>query len=312
MPDVVHIGYHKTASTWFQKRYYPRVASHGFVERGRVKDAFLRVSALQFEPARAIETVRAQVPRGPMILCEEELSGNPHSGGLFGCLSKDVATRLHATVPEAFIVIFLREQREAIAACYKQYVRAGGTHRLARYLHPHVGNKGVFASAYKAPRFSLDHFDYAALVEHYIALFGRDQVHVFLYENFREDAGAFLEGFAKQLGLNVEPGEGERGRENVSYGRRTLALARAINHLSARNVVDKHYWVDWIPNSLRRNLLERVNRSFLSGAPPDTSELLAQTPSVKSNATSVWATAGSWRASDCRWNASAIRGCRKL
>ena len=43
--DIVHIGYHKTASTWFQKRFYPCVRSHRYVERRRIQEAFLHDTA---------------------------------------------------------------------------------------------------------------------------------------------------------------------------------------------------------------------------------------------------------------------------
>ena len=32
MSVIVHIGYHKTGTTWFQKRFYPRVTSHRYIE----------------------------------------------------------------------------------------------------------------------------------------------------------------------------------------------------------------------------------------------------------------------------------------
>ena len=35
---IVHIGYHKTATTWFQKHFYPCVRNARFVARERVRD----------------------------------------------------------------------------------------------------------------------------------------------------------------------------------------------------------------------------------------------------------------------------------
>jgi hypothetical protein len=50
---VIHIGYHKTASTWFQKRFYPQVRSYLYVARRRVQEACLHDTAFHFDPARA-------------------------------------------------------------------------------------------------------------------------------------------------------------------------------------------------------------------------------------------------------------------
>ena len=275
MRTLVHVGWHKTATTWFQRRYYPRVATHRLVDRAAVKQAFLAPGAFEFEPEAALR-ILAEAGPPPWILCEEELSGNPHSGGLLGLLPKEVAQRLRATLPDAAVVIFLRHQLDAIAASYKQYLRQGGTHAPRRYAFPHEGRRGFRAAPWKAPSFRLGHFDYAALVRCYDALFGREKVHVFLYEEFRADAPGFLDAFGKRLDLDVDPAELAGPRENVSWGRRLLPLARGLNRLSARNVADKFYVANLLPDALRRGLLEALNRPWLAGPPPDPRALLGE------------------------------------
>lgn len=275
MRSVVHIGWHKTATTWFQRRYWPRVATHRQLDRERVKRAFLAPGAFEFDAEAARCTLAAECPP-PWILCEEELSGNPHAGGLMGLLPKEVAHRLRATLPDAAIVIFVRQQVDAIAASYKQYLRQGGTHAPRRYLHPHEGRRGFRAAPWKAPSFRLGHFDYAALVGCYDALFGRANVHVLPYEEFRADAAGFLRAFGERLGVDVDPSGLGGPRENVSWGRRLLPVARALNRLSARNVADKAYVANLLPDALRRGLLEACNRPWLAGPPPDSRALFGE------------------------------------
>jgi hypothetical protein len=272
---LVHVGYHKTATTWFQRRVYPRVSTHRPVERAAVRRAFLAPGPFDFDPAEALR-VLASAGSPPWILCEEELSGNPHAGGLMGLVAKEMAERLRAAFPDAAIVVFLRRQHEAIAACYAQYLRQGGTHGPRRYAFPHEGRRGFRAAPWKAPAFRLGYFDYAALVKHYDARFGRERVHVFLYEELRADPAGFLAGFAARLGLalDADPRELAGPRENVSLGRRLLPLARALNHFSARNVADKRVVAPLLPDRVRRALLEALNRPSLAGAPPDPRRLL--------------------------------------
>ena len=90
---IVHIGYHKTATTWFQKNFYPLVRNARFVARDRVRAAFLEIGAFHFdaEAARAALGVEAGES---VILCEEGLSGYLHNGGLGGHLSRSVAERI--------------------------------------------------------------------------------------------------------------------------------------------------------------------------------------------------------------------------
>jgi hypothetical protein len=275
MPEpIVHIGYHKTATTWFQKSVYPRVTNYAYVPRARVKLAFLSASALHFDP----EWARAKLelaPELPPILCEEELSGYLHTGGLLGFLSKEMAHRIQAVFPDAHVVIFVRSQPEMIAACYQQYVRGGGTYGPRRYLWPADALFGAAASTYKIPRFSFDHFDYDRLVAHYVALFGAQRVHVFPYEEIQRDARGFLGRFAEQMGLALDVSRVPLGKQNPSYSGPILWVARALNRFTARTVNDKRYWLH-IPRwySLRRHLIEGLNRSGWLGSRADPNDLL--------------------------------------
>lgn len=266
MPSpIVHIGYHKTATKWFQKSVYPYARNFAYVPRERVKRAFLTAGAFYFDPASAHEQL--QIPPGQApILCEEELSGYLHTGGLLGFLSKEMAHRIQLVFPDARIVIFVRSQPEMIAACYQQYLRGGGTHKPRRYLWPIDSLSGAAAAPYKNPRFSFDHFDYDRLAAHYISLFGRERVHVHAYEELLGDAHGFLGRFARQFDLELDPADVPTDRQNASYSLPVARLARVLNHFTARTVSDKRYWFH-IPAwyKVRRRLIESANRSGLFG-----------------------------------------------
>lgn len=263
--DLIHIGYHKSATTWFQKVYYPRVRNARYIHRDLVKRAFLEDSALHWRAGDARELLDLEAGR-PVILCEEELSGYLHNGGLFGCLSKDMAYRLHAVFPDANIVAFIRRQPDMLAACYAQYIRGGGTFSVRRYLWPQRYLIGAESRYSKIPRFSFDHFEYLPLMRHYVELFGRERVHVFPYEALAEDSGAFLRAFAQRLDLARDSDSPAGRRRNVSYQPWLIPVARLLNLLTRRTVQDKHYLVH-IPYwySVRRWLLEAANRLPLSG-----------------------------------------------
>jgi hypothetical protein len=265
---LVHIGYHKSATTWFQTVYYPGVANARYVDRNVVKQAFLEHSALQWNAGKALETL-AQVDGERLILCEEELSGYLHNGGMFGCLSKDMVGRIHAVLPEADIVVFIRSQPDMIAACYAQYIRGGGTFSVNRYLWPQKYlSHGAESRYYKIPRFSFDHFEYLPLLRCYAEQFGRDRVHVFPYEALREDSGQFLDDFEARFELRIDRAKLRRGRRNVSYRMWLIPAARLLNLFTRRTVLDKHYLVH-IPYwySIRRWMLETLNKIPLGSAP---------------------------------------------
>lgn len=272
---LLHIGYHKTASSWFQLHFYPRVQNCVYIHRKQVRQAFLHDSAFAFDAGEAARILGVQAGER-YILCEEELSGNIHSGGLFGFLSKEVAYRQKALFPDADVVVFIRNQLDMIGSVYKQYVKEGGTRSPRGYLFParRLSQSG-FQPA-KVPLFSFDHFDYAPLIAHYEDLFGADRVHVYLFEDFERDNQAFAEAFAARHALDVA-GEVFGGRKiyNPGYRNGTLYLARLLNLFSRDDVIDKTCLLH-VPGVYKNafKLLKHVNRLPFMGREADARSLL--------------------------------------
>jgi hypothetical protein len=273
MGPIVHIGYHKTGTTWFQDSFYPAVRNRRYIPRATVRRAFLNAGALHFDPAQA----RARLGEAPdsMILCEENLSGGLHNGGLAGALSKDVADRILRTLPNAQIVIFVRDPLSAIISAWLQYVKGGGTFSLKRYMFGRDRLSPVAPERDEAPGFCLDHFDTIRLINHYDSLFGPKQVHVFRYEDFRADPRGFAAAYAARFGLDVDLAHIDWGRRNPSLSRPLLWLARGLNLFTRRAVADKS-WLVHIPGwyGLSRRLLRAANASGRFGRPLTTSDLL--------------------------------------
>jgi hypothetical protein len=273
--SIVHIGYHKTASTWFQRVYYPEVRNLRYVDRLLVKQAFLGHSGFHFDPDLARKELGMSAPDEPVILCEEGLSGYIHNGGLYGFLSLEMARRIRLALPDARIVVFIRSQPDIISACYQQYIRGGGTYRPRRYLHAADYLHGAIAAPYKVPRFSFDHFDYLALIRHYEELFGRESVHVIAYEIFRRDSRAFLEDYGRRLELDLDLNALDLKPKNASYSLPIVQIARVLNRFTYRTVNDKRFWVH-IPGwySTRRFILETINGTGWLGRTPSPEALL--------------------------------------
>jgi len=234
-PPIFHIGYHKTATTWFQNRFYPAVSNAAVVPRDRLRELLILPRALDFD----VGLLHAELAAadGRKIFCDEELSGNIHTGGHHGCLTVDLARRLHAAAPEAQVVVFLRNQIDMIASVYRQYVRVGGTYGIDRYLH-HVGIRPN-----RAPLFDLGHFDYHRLVGHYVDLFGRERVKVCLFEDFKRDNRGFLANYARDLELEVDLEAIDYSTDLPAYGDWSVRFARLLNVFSRDELPFKYYLV---------------------------------------------------------------------
>lgn len=240
---VVHIGYHKTATTWFQERIWPSVTSHEYVDRHTTQRALLNPPGLHFDAEAARERLRLDERAQPVLLSEENLSGYIHNGGLHGLIGPEMARRIREILPDARIMIFIRNQPDIVRASYAQYVSGGGTWSLRRYLAGKAGRHGALTRAYKAPAFEWEHFDYDALIGYYEALFGPENVHVYPYEWLR-DRTSLLDRMAGDLGITFGETAETADRANTSLGSEALLLLRFANLFTRQSVINKTTLVD--------------------------------------------------------------------
>ena len=240
---IVHIGYHKTATTWFQNQVWPSATSHDYIARPDTQRALLAPPGMHFDAVAARAALAPEGRTRPVLLSEENLSGYPHNGGMHGLIGPEMARRIHAVLPDAQIVIFVRNQREIVRATYAQYVSGGGTWSLRRYLGGKAGKHGALTRSYKAPAFEWEHFAFDRLIAHYDALFGAESVHVYPYELLREPE-AFLLRLRRDLGVTVPIGAAQRPRANRSLGRGALLALRFANLFTRQSVVNKTTLID--------------------------------------------------------------------
>lgn len=105
--QVVHVGYHKTGSTWLQRAVFPLL------------------DGIRYEPGYE----RGPVADGTLV-SREGLSGTLW-GGETGL---EIAERLATDAPGARILVFVRRQEDMLASIYGQYVNEGGWRGPRRFL----------------------------------------------------------------------------------------------------------------------------------------------------------------------------------
>lgn len=260
--DIVHLGYHKTATTWLQKRLFPLATSHELVPRKVVQKAFLAPPGMHFDPEEARRALALEGRNQPVLLSEENLSGYLHNGGLHGFVAPEMARRLKAVLPEAHIVIFIRNQFDILRASYAQYVSGGGTWGPHRYFASAERVRGALTRPWKAPAFEFEHFEFDRLVALYDTLFGRERVHVYPYEWLR-DREAFIARMERDLGLELERRPDEGAIANKSFGAAGLAVLRGVNLFTRQSVVNK----DWIVDLPGGQLLRHGAKTLLARIP---------------------------------------------
>ncbi|MFQ5529632.1 MAG: sulfotransferase [Gemmatimonadota bacterium] len=230
---LVHIGYHKTATSWLQRRYFGEPARRWrLCDRGLVGRTLINRHALDFDAGVARDALHpwrsgsgdAEVP----VMSHERLSGYPHSGGYD---SKELAERIADVLPDARILLVIREQRDILYSSYRQYVVDGGGCRLESYLNPTaMGNSRV-------PAFTPSYFEYDRLIRTYRRLFDAKDLLVLPFETFVTQPREWLEEVDRFAGLapGVHPDPVDESQENRGRSATGIALLRLGNRLALRN-----------------------------------------------------------------------------
>ena len=223
MKNIFHIGYHKTASTWFQKRFYPFVKNISNVDRDDIKRHFYFREPVSFSI------------NNDLVFCDEELSGNIHNAGLSGFIQNNIANEI-SQFSNPKVIIFIRNQYDIIISSYLQYIKEGGTYSLRKYLY-----HNDFKRPHRSPLFSFNHFDYNTIIETYIDLIGKENIYVYLYEDFIKDQKNFILEFNKDHNFDIDTSLIDFSKNNFSYSYLSYYMARIFNRFTRKDVLYKHY-----------------------------------------------------------------------
>lgn len=194
---LIHIGYPKSGTTWFQKNFYPYVRNARFIPRKEIQDHIIKPYALDFDPDSAIQYFHPG-DGSRILICEELLLASVRSGGFNGFVIKEIGHRLKSTFPEGKIIIFVRNQIDLIASAYGQYIKDGGRSGIDQYLY-HTNAKFYVNFS----RFSFQYLEYDRVLDFYRKLFG-DNVFVFTFEKFVRNKTGFLDDFCKTFNLEID------------------------------------------------------------------------------------------------------------
>ncbi len=230
MPVIVHIGYPKTATTWFQQRFFPYIENYSYISYSRVNRIFLYSDFFEFNSQKAREELLAESKNRNLLLSSEFLTTAINFGWQHGYYAAGVAQKIHKTFPEAKIVIFIRRQQSLICSAYQQYLKNGGTYSFKRWL-------------YSGDVFCPEHLYYDGLISYYDKLFGREMVKVYFYEDFKEDNIGFLTRLNREFSFHVDMNAISLKPENVGLRRRVVPFLFMVNHFYKKPVGRKRYLV---------------------------------------------------------------------
>lgn len=228
-PVLVHIGFHKTGSTFLQNNLFFRndqgFASPWTVNSGEAIEHLVLTHPCRFDAAKIRhlfwEAVAKMNGEGMIpTISHEDLSGHPVKQKYY---EFEVAERIHAVFPDAKVFIVVREQKSIIRSFYNQHVKQGGEFGIQYFLGDETTRRPGFS-----PLFRLDHLEYDLLVERYIEHFGAESVLVLPQEILARDQQLFLRKLYDFVGHPAAV-ETFSNQANVSLKAATVELRRMLN-----------------------------------------------------------------------------------
>lgn len=261
-PDpLLHIGYHKTGTTWLQRHVFNSGSFRTIVHPNQIFVDFVAPHSFAHPDATTAAAYRSGCAAAAAdgcqpVLSQERLSGSPHSGGHD---SRIIADRLKASFSDALVLIVIREQQHIIRSNYIQYVTVGGPLPFEQYSNPaRRGRKRV-------PSFRFDFFEYHHLIAYYQQLFSPGSVLVLPYEQLRADPEGFVSAIARHVDATA-PASVPSDLVNVSTSALAVGLKRRANRLLVRDVLNPAALFDGnrVNGGLRR-AAHRMARTAPSG-----------------------------------------------
>jgi len=292
MKYLVHIGYPKAATSWLQRMIFSGVDKRilplnksGFVNgtqksggeifydqnppklTGSLKYPYQTSAFGLFDTRQARYEVETRTNPNAVwtYLSNETWTGHPYSGGVHGAI---YLQRIKATLPEAKILITVRNPVSAIISAYADYMeRQSGLCNFSEFITSNKLNQ--------VPRFQINYFNYMELIKEYDDAFGQENVIVIPFELLYQSPEKFILPLYQSLELSMPTEIIKNEKINAPDYRKLfvyekLPLINIFGTKSHANGSGALEWgrVHWLASQLHRLITDAASkrhRRFLEG-----------------------------------------------
>lgn len=268
MKYLIHIGFHKTGTSFLQKKLFAGnipgltpIVPYNFdgISNGKSAKLFgaeiIREVAGNVRPN--IEQLKEKLnnyklpSEGYNVISNEALSG---IGKLSFAEKSTIQKTLSNLFPDSKILIGIREQRSWIESLYYQYLRMGGTLSPRRYFE--LSEINYFPNSFVG-----HHLYYSHLVNQYITSFGRDNVFIYAHEDLVNTPFNVIDNIQKFLKLNLNVKDQDlQNKVNTKLSLSSLEISRIFSPVLFRVQGNAFSSLGIIKSESRRNsFLKQLN-----------------------------------------------------
>ena len=231
---IIHIGFHKTASTWLQKELFPKLLNVDYIDTEQTWNLFSE-ELLNNSIKKAKEIIDHSTNNTILFSDERILSSDNKIAN-----SPEFLAQIF---PEAEIVIFVRNQLDKVVSNYSQFIKWGGKLKPDDFFKRPKGTRDRESHNYHQTLSSFRHF------------FENNKVHLFFYEEFSANQELFVNNFLNELKLEYSGLLNYKKVHNRKLSPKELELFRKINSFT-RNI--KPQLLANIIQSAKRRLLNNL------------------------------------------------------
>ncbi len=249
LPLVLHIGYHKTATTYLQECVFNNHPEIFYLGRPwlneEIRNFFVRYKFshdLNFDPVlfkKDFEDILKRIldncenkdflvqNKKIFLISHESLHSGPE---WFGIDVTNRAKRLNTVFPFAKIIIGIRNQIDYIESNYKQYIHLGGKLGFKKFLYE------SFACNYCL----LPKLQYDRVISLYRNLFGNNSVYAYFQEDLKKNPERALSNIMKFLEVSPDI-QFKQAITNKSQSNVFVHLLRIFNKFLANDYNEQYY-----------------------------------------------------------------------
>lgn len=232
----IHLGLHKTATKYFQHFYFPNFPEDKVLYNPYPLQQYMMdyVKAEEADRPSVLEAFNKEKenlakthPDKKIVISREIMAGNLFNAYREWQLSTQLVKDLF---PEAKIFLSLRYQIEWLISCYRESIHEHHYQPISDFLNydkksgkfliPESDvNSDGFANLYAL------NLDFTKMIDRLYGLFGKENVFVFFYEDFKKDKNAILRKVEQIIDLPEIKPKASQGIPNRGYSRLAINLS---------------------------------------------------------------------------------------
>lgn len=254
---IIHIGYPKTGTTWFANNFYSKIKNFELIRPDTltnklISDDFLDIS-------------KELNNNKNIVISDPEFCGVIRYNWNKGVYRQQIAERFKILFPNAKIVLFIRNQIEFLASSYVYYIRKGGTQKPLELF------KSMINSEFSVP---LEYMEYNKIISLYSGLFGKENINIFLYEDFLENNKLFIKNYIIKFDFKISDESVNFKPKNEMLKKPLLYFIRFSNKFTRKEVKNKKYIVNipFLYETINLNY-NALNKFLFFGRKPNSLEL---------------------------------------